>query len=394
MTDTAAPSRGALPAVEILPPPTTRDRPERLRSLDVFRGITIAAMLLVNNPGSWSDIYAPLEHAEWNGWTPTDTIFPFFLFVVGVAMNVSFEAQLARGQGRGRVFARAARRAAILFLLGLLLAAFPYYNVDPAHLRIPGVLQRIAACFLGASAVYLFVPKRAQPWLGGALLLGYWAAMTRVPVPGHGAGDLLTRDGSLAAYLDRTIIGTGHLWAQAKTWDPEGILSTVPAIVTVLLGIFAGRWLRADRPPAERAVVLFFAGNVLMAAGLAWNAAFPINKNLWTSSYVLFMGGMAMVGLAMCHWLVDVKSATGWTRPFTVFGMNAIAAFFLSGVFARLLILVKAPGGTTAKGWIYDGAFASWLTPVNASLAFAIAFVLLWWGIMEVFYRRKVFIKV
>ncbi|MFL5537993.1 MAG: acyltransferase family protein [Longimicrobiaceae bacterium] len=394
MTDTAAPSRGAVPAVEILPAPARLDRPERLRSLDVFRGITIAGMLLVNNPGSWSDIYAPLEHAEWNGWTPTDTIFPFFLFIVGVAMNFSFEAQLARGQGRRRVFARAARRAAILFLLGLLLAAFPYYHVDLAHLRIPGVLQRIAACFLGASAVYLFVPKRAQPWLGAALLLGYWAVMTLVPVPGHGAGDLLTRDGSLAAYLDRTIIGTGHLWAQAKTWDPEGILSTVPAIVTVLLGIFAGRWLRADRPPAERATVLFFAGNALMAAGLAWNAVFPINKNLWTSSYVLFMGGMAMVGLAMCYWRVDVKSATWWTRPFTVFGMNAIAAFFLSGVFARLLILVKAPGGATVKGWIYDGAFASWLTPVNASLAFAIAFVLLWWGIMEVFYRRKVFIKV
>jgi predicted acyltransferase len=394
MTDTAAPSRGAVPAVEILPAPARLDRPERLRSLDVFRGITIAGMLLVNNPGSWSDIYAPLEHAEWNGWTPTDTIFPFFLFIVGVAMNFSFEAQLARGQSRRRVFARAARRAAILFLLGLLLAAFPYYHVDPAHLRIPGVLQRIAACFLGASAVYLFVPKRAQPWLGAALLLGYWAVMTRVPVPGHGAGDLLTRDGSLAAYLDRTIIGAGHLWAQAKTWDPEGILSTVPATVTVLLGIFAGRWLRADRPPAERATVLFFAGNALMAAGLAWNAVFPINKNLWTSSYVLFMGGMAMVGLAMCYWQVDVKSVTWWTRPFTVFGMNAIAAFFLSGVFARLLILVKAPGGATVKGWIYDGAFASWLTPVNASLAFAIAFVLLWWGIMEVFYRRKIFIKV
>ncbi|HEX8904047.1 MAG TPA: hypothetical protein VF771_04355, partial [Longimicrobiaceae bacterium] len=279
-----------------------------------------------------------------------------------------------------------------------LLAAFPYYNLDPAHLRIPGVLQRIAACFLGASAVYLFVPKRAQPWIAVALLLGYWAAMTLVPVPGHGAGDLLTKDGSLAAYIDRTVFGTDHLWAAAKTWDPEGLLSTLPAVVTVLLGIFAGEWLRSARPPAERATGLFFAGNVLMAAGLVWNPAFPINKNLWTSSYVLFMGGMAMVGLAMCWWLVDVKGVRGWTRPFTVYGMNAIAAFFLSGVFARLLNLVKVPGGPEGtepvKGWIYDNAFASWLPPLNASLAFAVAFVLVWWGIMEVFYRRKIFIKV
>jgi predicted acyltransferase len=401
MTDTLAPSPSpsTIPAVEIAAAvPDAAAKPGRLLALDVFRGITIAGMLLVNNPGSWDHVYEPLDHAPWNGWTPTDTIFPFFLFIVGVAMTMSFAGQLARGQTRGRVFVKAARRAAVLFGLGLLLAAFPYYNLDLGHLRVMGVLQRIAVCFLLASAVYLYVPQRGRPWVAAALLLGYWAAMTLVPVPGFGAGNLVAKDGSLAAYLDRMVIGTNHLWAAAKTWDPEGLLSTLPAVATVLLGIFAGEWLRSDRPPAERATGMFFAGNALMAAGLVWSSVFPINKNLWTSSYVLFMGGMAMVGLAMCWWLVDVKGVRGWTRPFVVFGTNAIAAFFLSGVFARLLNLVKVPGGPEGsqpvKAWIYANVFASWIDPLNASLAFALVFVVLWWGVMENFYRRKIFIKV
>ncbi|HEX9938893.1 MAG TPA: heparan-alpha-glucosaminide N-acetyltransferase domain-containing protein [Longimicrobium sp.] len=403
MTDTLAPVSGAHDAPPDAAPvgtlaPERPAAPGRLQALDVFRGITIAGMLLVNNPGTWSTIYDPLEHAPWHGWTPTDTIFPFFLFIVGVAMTFSFAGQLAKGQPRGRIFGRAVKRAAILFLLGLLLAAFPYYNLDLGNLRIPGVLQRIAVCFLFASAIYLFVPRRGQPWVAAALLLGYWAAMALVPVPGCGAGELDDKGCTLAAYVDRAVLGTNHLWASAKTWDPEGVLSTLPAIATVLLGIFAGSWLRGERTPAERATGLFFAGNVLMVAGLVWHAVFPINKNLWTSSYVLFMGGMGMVGLAMCYWLVDVKGNRWWTRPFVVFGTNAIAAFFLSGIFARLLNMVKVPGGPAGtqpvKTWIYQNGFASWLSPINASLAFAVCFVVLWWGIMEVFYRRNVFIKV
>lgn len=399
MTDTLAPVSGAPATVSAgTMAPERPSEPRRLRSLDVFRGITIAAMLLVNNPGSWDHVYEPLDHAPWHGWTPTDTIFPFFLFIVGVAMAFSFAAPLAKGQPRGRIFARAAKRAAILFLLGLLLAAFPYYTLDLAHLRIPGVLQRIAVCFVAASAIYLFVPRRAQPWAATTLLLGYWAAMMLVPVPGCGAGNLADKACTLAAWVDRQVIGTSHMWASAKTWDPEGILSTIPAIATVFLGIFAGHWLRGPRTEAERATGLFFAGNALMAMGMIWNASFPINKNLWTSSYVLFMGGMAMVALAMCYWLVDAKGKAAWTRPFVVFGTNAIAAFFLSGVFARVLNLVKVPGGPNGtqpvKAWIYQHLFATWLRPIDASLAFAIAFVLLWWAIMEVFYRRKIFIKV
>ncbi|HYH83558.1 MAG TPA: heparan-alpha-glucosaminide N-acetyltransferase domain-containing protein [Longimicrobium sp.] len=400
MTDTLAPARPdeAADAVAGTLAPERPAAPRRLLSLDVFRGITIAAMLLVNNPGSWSHVYDPLEHAPWHGWTPTDTIFPFFLFIVGVAMTFSFAGQLAKGHSRGKMFGKAAVRAGILFLLGLLLAAFPYYTLDLAHLRIPGVLQRIAVCFLAASAIYVFVPRRGQPWVAAALLLGYWAAMALVPVPGCGAGNLADKGCTLAAWVDRAVLGTDHLWASAKTWDPEGVLSSIPAVATILLGVFAGNWIRGERTSAERATGLFFAGNALMAAGLVWDAAFPINKNLWTSSYVLFMGGMGMVGLAMCYWLVDVKGVKGWTRPFVVFGTNAIAAFFLSGIFARLLNMVKVPGGPTGtqpvKAWIHQHAFAGWLAPLNASLAFAICFVLLWWAFMEVFYRRKIFIKV
>ncbi|HVH13775.1 MAG TPA: heparan-alpha-glucosaminide N-acetyltransferase domain-containing protein, partial [Longimicrobium sp.] len=238
MSEILAAPRPAAPAAPSDAPPRT----ERLLSLDVFRGLTVAAMLLVNNPGTWSAVYDPLEHAAWHGWTPTDLIFPFFLFIVGVSMAYSLVPRLERGDAPARLFAAAAKRFAILVGLGLLLAAFPYYTLDLSHLRLPGVLQRIGLAFLLASAVVLFARPRAQWIVAGALLLGYWAAMTLVPVPGFGAGEL-SRDGSLAAYVDRTVLGTNHLWASAKTWDPEGLLSTLPAVATVLLGVFAGRWM-------------------------------------------------------------------------------------------------------------------------------------------------------
>ena len=388
---------------ETLAPPAPQAAPVsgpsaqgRLLSLDVFRGITVAGMLLVNNPGTWSAIYPPLAHAEWHGWTPTDLIFPFFLFIVGVAMAFSLVPAAERGAPRGRLMGKAAVRGAKLFGLGLLLAAFPYYNLDLAHLRIPGVLQRIGVAFVAAAALVLFLKPRAQAWATAALLLGYWAAMKLVPVPGFGAGDL-SKEGNFAAYVDRTLIGTDHMWASARTWDPEGPFSTLPAIATVLLGVFAGRWLRSERPAAEKAVGMFFAGNLALVAGLAWHAVFPINKALWTSSYVLFTAGMALNFLAMCYWMVDVRGYQRWSRPFLVFGVNAIAAFFLSGLMARILTLVRLPATpepVTLKTWIFEGAFASWLSPVNASLAFALCFVLFWTGAMEILYRRKIFFKV
>jgi predicted acyltransferase len=391
MTDTLAPARTPASA-----PVSGPAAPGRLVSLDVFRGITVAGMLLVNNPGTWSAIYPPLAHAEWHGWTPTDLIFPFFLFIVGVSMAFSLLPLLERGEGRGGLLRKAAVRGAKLFALGLILAAFPFYDLDLAHLRIPGVLQRIGVAFVAAAALVVFLRPRAQAIATGALLLGYWAAMTLIPVPGFGAGDL-GKDGNVAAYIDRAVIGTDHMWKSAKTWDPEGLFSTLPAVATVMLGVFAGRWLRSGRSPAEKAVGLFLVGNVAMVVGLAWHAVFPINKNLWTSSYVVFTAGMALHFLATCYWVVDVRGFQRWSRPFLVFGVNAIAAFFLSGVMARILNLVKLPATPdpiSLKAWIFNHGFASWLSPVNASLAFALCFVLFWIGMMEVLYRRRIFIKV
>jgi predicted acyltransferase len=388
MTDTLAAARPLAPAIEPAVPP----RPERMVSLDVFRGLTVAGMLLVNNPGTWSAVYDPLEHAAWHGWTPTDLIFPFFLFIVGVSMAFSLLPRLEAGDARGRLFGRAARRSAILIFLGLLLTSFPWYTLDLATIRLPGVLQRIGLAFLLASAVVLFTRHRTQAAVTAALLLGYWAAMMLVPVPGYGAGNL-GKDGNLAAYVDRTVLGPSHLWKSAKTWDPEGLLSTLPAVATVLLGVFAGRWMRAERSAADRLVGLFLAGTAAVTLGWMWHGVFPINKNLWTSSYVLFTAGLALHALAVCYWVVDVRGWRRWAAPFMWFGMNAIAAFFLSGIVARLLGLIK-PGGVPLKQRIFDTAFASWLPTHDASLAFALCFVALFTALMGLMYRRKLFIKV
>ncbi|MGH7448388.1 MAG: acyltransferase family protein [Longimicrobiales bacterium] len=365
--------------------------PTRLLSLDAFRGVTIAGMLLVNNPGSWSAIHPPLRHAEWHGWTPTDLIFPFFLFIVGVAMVFSFAARMRRGDDRRALMLNATRRAAILFALGLLLHGFPNY-LDLANLRIPGVLQRIGLAYFAATAIVLYLGRNGQVIATAVLLLGYWAVMTLVPVPGGSAG-VLQPGLDVGAYIDRAVFGEAHLWTTARTWDPEGLLSTVPAIATVLLGVFAGSWLRADRDPATRAVGLFLAGNAGLVLGLIWHPLFPINKSLWTSSYVVFTAGMACHFLAVCYWLIDVKGYRRWAKPFVIFGVNAIAAFFLSGLFARLLTMIPV-AGTTLKGFIHGTFFTPVLSPTNASLAFAISFVLLWLGIMTVLYRRRIFIKI
>lgn len=367
---------------------------ERLVSLDVFRGITIAGMLLVNNPGSWSHIYNPLEHAAWHGWTPTDLIFPFFLFIVGVSSTFSFGNALAKGATREQLLTKSIKRGLLIILVGLLLHAFPYYNADLATLRFPGVLQRIGLAYLMAAPIILYFSTRGIVAFIAALLLGYWALQTTVNVPGSGVG-VLEPGRDLGAYIDRAVFGTNHLWSQAKTWDPEGLLSTLPAVGTLLLGVLTGTWIRQNRSTADKTVGLFVAGNVGLLLGLVWHQLFPINKNLWTSSYVIFTAGMACHFLAMCYWLIDVRGHRGaWTRPFVIFGTNAIAAFVLSGIGARLLGMIRV--GTppvTLKGFIYDNLFRSWLSPINASLAFAIAFVVFFLGVMAIFHRNRIFIK-
>lgn len=365
----------------------------RLISLDVFRGITIAGMVLVNNPGTWSAIYWPLEHAEWHGWTPTDLIFPFFLFIVGVAIPLAFARRIESGGSRRDLYLKIIRRTLIIFALGMFLAGFPYFHLST--IRIPGVLQRIAVCYLFASVIFLNTKIRTQVIITLALLITYWLLMTRLHAPGFVAGDL-SKEGSVASFIDRSVFGP-HIWKQGKVYDPEGLLSTIPAIATTLFGVLTGQWLRTDKSQYEKVTGLFVAGAACIVIGWCWNPFFPINKSLWTSSYVFFTGGLALEFLALCYWLIDTKRYQRWAKPFVVFGVNAIALFVGTGVMARLMGLIKLPWGAwqiSLQGWIFQKLFLSWASPVNASLTYALVFILLWLGLMWILYSRKIFIKI
>ena len=373
---------------------------ERLLSLDVFRGVTVAAMLLVNNPGSWGAIYPPLEHAEWNGWTPTDLIFPFFLFIVGITTHLSMEARRARGDDDGALVRQVLRRGALIVLLGLLMSAYPFYPLDRiTTMRFPGVLQRIGVAYTFAALLTLRTSLKTQLLIVVALLYGYWFAMTLVPVPGRGIGALLLDDpsASLAAWIDRAVFGV-HLWKSSRTWDPEGLFSTVPAIASVILGVFAGRWLATPRPIESRLVALFGVGAICMVAGLMWGWSFPINKSLWTSSYVLFAAGTGGVALATCIWVIDVSGVRWWTTPFLWYGMNPMVAFVGSGMMARTIYsLVTVPRNgerVPIQRVIYEDYYLTWLEPRDASLLFAVTFVIVWAGVLGTLYRKRIFFKV
>lgn len=370
----------------------------RLRSLDVLRGATIAGMILVNNPGDWSRTFSPLLHAEWNGWTPTDLIFPFFLFVLGVAIPFAFAARIERSGGDlGPTYRQIVRRTIILFTLGLVLNWFPFFDVDWATARIPGVLQRIALVYLFASLAYLNLGKLGRAWLSVGLLLGYWLAMILVPVPGFGAGDL-GPDGNLAAWVDSQVLGP-HVWRYAPgPGDPEGILSTLPAIVTALAGIFTGEWLRSPRSQSDKLIGLFVWGSIATGAGVFFGYFFPVNKNLWNSSYVVLTAGLALTLLAVIYYVVDIHGRDVWARPFVVFGTNAIAVFVSSSLAAKILYKIRwtgVDGATiTLKTWLYDHFFAAWIPDNAASLAWATVHVIFWWAIMNLLYRKKIFIKI
>ncbi len=459
----------------------------RLVSLDVFRGITIAGMVLVNNPGTWSSIYAPLKHAEWHGITPTDYIFPFFLFIVGVAIPMALRKRIAEGISRD-IYFKIITRAATIFALGLIMSAVPFFNFAETQIpyflkiasvlglsaalffylrnmpktalvvagsvlailaglwlagfvfvpynvngmRIPGVLQRIAVCYLIVSILFLHTNWKQQALIGSGLLLFYWFLMTAIPVPGCEITTIDDKACNLAAYLDRSVLGEAHIWRSSKVFDPEGILSTIPALVTTISGVLTGTWLlyspaargrvaefkspsglrendavsaaessadgMAGAATAEKAAGLFFFGVVLVALGWIWSWDFPINKSLWTSSYVLYTSGLALCFLGFCYWLIDVKGYKRWATPFVIFGVNALALFVFSGIFARLLGLIKV---TTSDGtdvslqeWIFDTFFLSIASPINASLMFAVSFILLWLLLMWLLYRRRIYIKV
>lgn len=366
----------------------------RLLSLDVFRGLTIAAMVLVNNAGSWDEIYAPLHHAAWDGWTPTDLIFPFFVFIVGVAIPLAFEKRKVSGGSQRDLYLKIFRRTALIFALGMLLTGFPFTMEKIVHWRIPGVLQRIAVCYFFASIIFLKSKVRTQVFIAGALLIGYWLAMKLIAAPGFAMGDL-SKEGSLASWVDRTLL-PGHTYK--PEYDPEGLLSTIPTIVTALFGVLAGQWLMQKREALDKIAGLFVAGALCVIVGYIWDWVFPINKALWTSSYVMFTGGLALQLLALCYWAIDLKGYKRWAYPFVVFGVNALALYVFSSLMFKVLLLIPAmkldESPCTSRDFIYERAFATWLSPINASLAFALCYVALWWLVMLALYRRKIFIKV
>lgn len=367
---------------------------ERLISLDVFRGITIAGMILVNNPGTWSAIYPPLKHAAWNGCTPTDLIFPFFLFIVGVAITFSLSKRKIRGDNQQLLLLNILRRSAILFILGLILHGFPYF--DLSEIRIPGVLQRIAVVYLITSFIFLKTSFKTQITISIILLIGYWLLMSLVPVPGIGSANL-DKTTNLAAWLDNFLLN-GHLWSYSKVWDPEGILSTMPALSTTLIGIIAGNWLKSENSNEVKTVWILISGNLLMLLGYIWDGWFPINKSLWTSSYVLYTGGLALIFLGFCYWLIDVKKIIWWIKPFQVYGMNAITVFFLSSLTAKLMSIIKVTnlnGETVSiKTYLFSNIFSPLFSPITASLIWAVLYVCIWLGFMWILYTKKIFIKV
>jgi predicted acyltransferase len=369
---------------------------ERLVSLDVFRGATIAGMFIVNTPGSWSHVYGQLLHADWHGWTYTDTIFPFFLFIVGVSMAFSFGRRREGGGGRARLLLHTLRRAAVIFGLGLGLNTLSFFLFHRAQIRIPGVLQRIGVCFFFAALIYLFFGRRGLLPGAAILLAVYWALMTFVPVPGYGTGRLDV-EGNLAAYLDRAVLGA-HTWKHDPGWDPEGLLSSLSAIATTLLGVFAGEWLRSSPGWKPRLVGLMGGGGVALSLGLLWGTAFPINKNLWTSSYSLLMSGLAAVCLAVCIWIVDVKGWKAWAKPFVWLGMNAIALFVGATLSTLLLLWIKVTGEDgkprSLYGTIYRTVFDHFADQRIGSLLFAVTFCAIWIAIGGLLHRKRVFIKV
>ena len=367
----------------------------RLMSLDLFRGATIAGMILVNNAGDEPNSYWPLQHAQWNGWTPTDLVFPFFLFIVGVAMTFSFSSRLKRGASRRELLRHVLWRGLVLFALGMFLNGFPN-QYQLASWRVYGVLQRIAICYMISAILALWTDWRGWILAIAGCLVGYWMLMRFVPVPGFGvpthAIPLLDPDRNLAAWLDRQLLA-GHLYEGTR--DPEGVLSTIPAVATSLLGMLTGQWLRSPRSAQSKALGMAVFGVAGVVAGKILNLGFPINKKLWTSSYVVFTAGLALLCLALCYWIVDVKKRQGlWTKPLLVFGMNAIVAYVFAEVISRLLDHMHTHAGVSWQDSIYQFMFVPLASPVNASLLYALVYVLMCWAAMWVLYRKNIFLKI
>ncbi len=365
---------------------------QRYLALDVLRGMTIAAMITVNNPGSWAHIYPPLKHSAWHGCTPTDLVFPFFLFVVGVSMFFSFSKY---GQTLNRdSFIRLGRRTILIFAIGLFLNSFPQWSKDFSQLRIMGVLQRIALAYGLASLIVLSFQKKYLPYIGAGILLIYWGIIYF-----FGTGDPYSLEGNATIPFDRAILGENHLYKGfGIPFDPEGLLSTMPAVVTAIIGYLAGSLIKQnDKSKIPQQLAIWGIGGVL--AALIWGQFFPINKPLWTSSYVLYTAGLAALFLALLIWIIDLKGFTKWTSFFMVFGRNPLFIFALSGLWAitlSRLIHIKGPGGKMLNGysWLYQQVFVPLAGTMNGSLLFALTHVALFWLIGYILHKNKVYIKV
>lgn len=358
--------------------------PGRLVSLDAFRGLTIAFMVLVNDAGDGRNVYAPLQHSEWNGWTPTDVVFPSFLWIAGVALTLSLAKRISQGASRRSLFLQALRRAAIIYVLGLVVYAAPAFSLSSQ--RLLGVLQRIAICYLAAAAIYLTTKLRGQiAWIVG-LLSVYWLLMALGPVPGYGHGRLDV-EGNFAHYIDRIVLGA-HNYRSTKTWDPEGIVSTLPAIATTLFGILCGQLLRLKKSLNERVLWMLLAGGALIAAGLVCNQWLPINKKLWTDSFTLFMAGLDFVMFSGFFWLIDGRGYHRGLRPFVILGMNSITVYMIAELLDELL------GETGLHRLIYRNVFAPLASPINASLLWALAYTGLMFLVAWAMYKRRWIIRV
>lgn len=367
----------------------------RIQSLDVFRGITVAAMILVNNPGDWGTIYAPLKHAEWHGCTPTDLIFPFFIYIVGVSIVFALNKKRQAGFDDRKLIPLFLKRATILYLLGLIMALFPDFDFETV--RLAGVLQRIAVVYLATSMIYIKTSFKTQFVILLFLLVGYWLIMTLVSVPGVGPANL-EKGTNLAAYIDRLILTEKHIWKPARTWDPEGILSTLPAIGSCLTGVLTGSYLVNNAKPVSSKIrMLFYAGAGLVLAGVVWNEVFPFNKSLWTSSFVFFTSGLATLLFSILYFIIDIKHYQKWAFPFLVYGLNAITVFFLSGMLAKTMNVIKIKQGgeeLSLKTFLFQTYFTPHLSAYNASLGWALFFVVFWLVLLILMYRKKIFIKV
>lgn len=370
-------------------PPVIRPR-ERLLSLDVFRGFTLLSMVLVNShPGK---IYPALSHARWHGWTFTDLIFPFFVFIVGVAIPYSFANRMARGENRRILFWHILRRSVLLFAVGVLLNGFPQFDLHT--LRVMNVLQRIAICYFLASIIYVYLRMEAKTIvrLCAVILVLYFILMKFIPVPGYGAG-VLEPESNWGSYIDRLVMA-GHM--QHEQYEGKSLLGSFPALVTMLMGLLTGVYLRTAKPAYEKLTHMYFYGSLAMGAGALWSLWFPVNQKLWSSSLVLLMGGLALVFLATCYYAVDVRKITWWTLPCVVFGVNSLAVWVFSQLGMKTLMSIHIPGpnGAAVSLWTAGGdRLVNYLGPMNGSLAFAILYDLFWLGIMWLLYRRRIYIK-